>query len=92
MRGPFLSHSDAHRLEALCHISAHARRRALERLDGARVIVRLHLERGTEANCDEGVAATVSPMSITPAFSSPAFTSTSGPVVGNFRSSRLVFL
>ena len=44
--------------------------------------------------CDSILNATAqpSPMSSTPAFSSPAFTSTSGPVVGNFFSSSFVFL
>ena len=69
--------------ENIADDSAHAGGRALERLDRARVIVRLSIL---------NAIAQPSPISITPAFSSPAFTRMFGPVVGNFFSSRREFL
>jgi hypothetical protein len=71
----------AHR-EDVADDSPDACGRALERLDRARVIVALILN----------ATAQPSPISTTPAFSSPAFTRMFAPVVGNFFSSRREFL
>ncbi len=70
--------SCAHR-KNVAHDAADAGGRALKRLDGARMIVRFDLERDGQS----------SPMSMIPAFSSPAPTRIFGDLVGKVLSRRL---